>query len=266
MHTRSLALLLALAATPPALAAQATGDQARLVFTVFGGYIGGQDLWTVGAQPLVDDVQQLTDVLALSRRFEASWTAGLSATYYKGSNVGITGELQVIDARMRTSCDLLTSSGSIPNRDVCASLDGALRSTLATAFTLGAIFRVLSRADISPYFRAQGGLYVIGASTTAVTGSYFGDDLQPRFIDIYPEDGNSHVSAQFALGAGVTIPLAKAYQLRLEGRGISYGVPVVTGPTERQFIVPPTETRWNTQFQVLVGIDLVLERKRGRRY
>jgi opacity protein-like surface antigen len=264
MPKRTLALLLCLAAAPVALQAQATGDQSRLLFTVFGGYIGGQDLWKVGAQPLVDNA--FTDVLELTRKFEPSWTAGLSATYFKGSSIGITGELQVIDSRMRTGCSVLTQSGSAINDDICASVEGTLRSTLSTAFSLGAIFRVLSREDISPYFRAQAGIFTIGASTTGVTGSWVGDDQLVRFVDIYPEDGNSHVSAQFQLGAGVTIPIAKAYHLRVEGRGISYGVPVVIGPTERQDIVPPTETRWNTQFQVLVGIDLVLERKRGRRY
>ena len=264
MPKRILALLLCLAGIPVALEAQATGDQSRLAFTVFGGYIGGQDLWKVGAQPLVDDA--FTDVLELTRKFEPSWTAGLSVTYFLGANIGLTGELQVIDSRMRTSCSVLTQSGSEINDEICGSIDGTIRSTLSSAFSLGAIFRVLSREDISPYFRAQGGIFMIGASTTGVTGTWVGDDLLTRYVDIYPEDGNSHVSAQFQLGAGVTIPIAKAYHLRVEGRGISYGVPIVIGPTEVQGVIPPTETRWNTQFQLLVGIDLVLERKRGRRY
>lgn len=264
MLLRHLALLGCLATAPLPLAAQATGDQARLVFTFFGGYIGGQDLWTVGAQPLIDD--SFTDILALSREFRPSWTAGLGVTYFKGANIGITGELQVIDARMQSACSTLTQSGSTKNPDICASINGAVRSTLATNFSVGAVFRVLSRGDISPYFRAQGGLYWIGASTTAVTGNYVGDDLEPRYVDIYPADGDSHLSGQFTLGAGVTIPIAKAYHVRIEGRGITYGVPVVTGPTEGQFLLPPTKTAWNTQFQVLVGIDLLLERKRGRRY
>lgn len=265
MLKRSLALLMSLAAAPVPLAAQATGDQARLVFSFFGGYIGGQDLWTVGAQPVIDE-DALTDAFALSRKFEPSWTAGLGVTFYRGANIGLTGELQVIDAKMRTSCSVLTQSGSTINPELCESIDGSVRSTLASSFSVGAVFRVLSRESVSPYFRAQGGIYVIGSSTTSVTGSYAGEDGQLRYVDIYPADGDSHLSGQFTLGAGVTIPFAKAYQFRIEGRGISYGVPVVVGPTDRQFIVPPTETRWNTQFELLVGVDLLLERKRGRRY
>ncbi len=264
MHLRTIGLLACLAAAPLPAAAQATGDQARLVFTFYGGYFGGQDLWTVGAQPLIDG--SFTDLLEISRKFEPSWTAGLGVTFFKGANIGFTGELQVIDARMRTSCGMLTQSGSLVNDDICASINGAMRSTLASSFSVGAIFRVLSRGDLSPYFRAQGGLYYLGASTTSVTGYWIDDNLENHYVDIYPADGDSHLSGQFTLGAGVTIPIAKAYHLRVEGRGITYGVPVVTGPTDAQFILPPTTTAWNTQFQLLVGLDLLLERKRGRRY
>lgn len=264
MLKRTLALLLSLAITPVALEAQKTGDQARLVFTLFGGYIGGQDLWAVGAQPINDGPH--TDVLSLSRKFEPSWTAGLSATYYKGANIGLVGELQVIDSRMLTTCSILTQSNSTINDDICASINGSSRSSLATAFTVGAVFRVGSRGKISPYFRAQGGLYVLGMSTTSVGGGYVNQDGDVAGVDIYVEDGTSHVSGQFTLGAGVTMPVGKAYHLRVEGRGITYGVPVVIGPTEHQFMLPPTTTAWNTQFQLLVGIDLVLERRRGRRY
>ena len=73
---------------------------------------------------------------------------------------------------------------------------------------------------------AQLGAFWINQSTTAVTGFWVGDDNQARFIDIYPADGNSSIRPQVTVGAGITIPFAKAYQFRLEGRGTTYGIPV----------------------------------------
>ncbi len=269
MVRRALALLLVLCATALPLAAQgegATGDQARLVFSFYGGYVPGRDLWTVNGQPLVDDELGVTDVLLLTRDLGNTWTGGLGVTYFKGSNIGLTADLTVIATTLSDSCQMLSNSGSVINPEICQSINADTRSRLSTSFSLGGIFRVASREAISPYLRAQAGAFWVNQSTTAMSGFWVGDDNQARFVDIYPEDGNSSIRPQVTVGAGVTIPFAKAYQFRLEGRSTTYGVPVVTGPTARQFIVPPTETRYVTQFSLIVGIDLVLERKRGRRY
>lgn len=267
MFRRALALLTILLSTALPLAAQgATGDQARLIFSFYGGYVPGRDLWTVNGQPLVDDELGVTDVLLLDRNLGNTWTGGLGVTYFKGSNIGLTADLTVIATSLSDSCQMLSNSGSAINTEVCQSINGDTRSRLSTSFSVGGIFRVASREAVSPYLRAQLGAFWINQSTTAVTGFWVGDDNQARFIDIYPADGNSSIRPQVTVGAGITIPFAKAYQFRLEGRGTTYGIPVVTGPTARQFIIPPTETRYVTQFSILVGVDLVLERKRGRRY
>ncbi len=59
---------------------------------------------------------------------------------------------------------------------------------------------------------------LVSRSTTSVTGNYINDDLEPVYVPIYPSEGSSSVSAQFAVGAGVTIPISKAYHARIEGR------------------------------------------------
>ena len=112
----------------------------------------------------------------------------------------------------------------------------------------------------------QGGILLVSRSTTEVTGNYINADLEPVYVPIYPTEGSSSVSAEFAVGAGVTIPISKAYHARIEGRGTTFGLQVVTGPTDFQGILPPTETKYLTQFSILIGVDLVLEKKHGRRY
>lgn len=266
MGKRVAILLLLLAApllAPRPVAAQKTGDQTRLVFTVSAGYAFGHDLWSVGSQPVF---LESLDLYSLDRNLNGTWTAELGATYFKGPNLGFTFDIGFIDIATEDTCTLLSNSGSIDNAAVCGSINGAKSSALSTAISVGAIFRAASRQKVSPYLRLQGGILLVSRSTTSLTGNYINADLEPVYVPIYPSEGSSSVSAQFVIGAGVTIPVAKAYHLRLEGRGTTFGLPVVTGPTDFQGIIPPTETRYLTQFSILLGIDLVLEKKHGRRY
>lgn len=265
MSKRLPVLLLAAAslAAPPTLAAQKTGDQTRLVFTVSGGYAFGRDLWSVGSQPVFLDG---LDLYGLERNLKGTWTAELGATYYRNPNLGFTFDLGFIDIATVDSCTLLSNSGSVTNAAVCSSINGASSSALSTSIAAGVILRAASRQVVSPYLRVQGGVLLVPRSTTELTGYYVNEDLEPVFVPIYPTEGSSSVSFSLAVGAGVTIPISKAYHLRLEGRANTFGLPVVTAPTDFQGIIPPTETRYLTQFSILIGIDLVLEKKHGRRY
>lgn len=260
-----LLLLLATAplAAPSPVAAQKTGDQSRLVFTVSGGYAFGRDLWSVGSQPVI---LEGLDLYSLDRNLQGTWAAELGVTYYRGPNLGFTFDLSFIDIATKDTCSLLSNSGSPQNAAVCGSINGATASALSTAVSLGAIFRAASRQVISPYLRAQGGIMLLNRSTIEMTGNYINEDLVPVYVPIYPSEGTSSVSAEFILGAGVTIPFSKAYHARIEGRASTFGIPVVTGPTDFQGIVPPTEMKYLTQFSILIGVDLVLEKKHGRRY
>ena len=265
---KSLPVLLLFLATAPfaapaPLAAQKQGDQSRLVFTVTAGYAFGKDLWAVGSQPVV--IGDL-DLYQLDRNLNGTWAAELGATFYKGPNLGFTFDIGFIDIATEDSCNLLSNSGSVDNAATCGSINGAKSSALSTAFSAGVILRAMSRKPVSPYLRVQGGIMLVSRSTTSVTGNYINEELEPVYVPIYPSEGSSSVSAQFAVGAGVTIPISKAYHARIEGRATTFGLQVVTGPTDFQGIVPPTETRYLTQFSILIGIDLVLEKKHGRRY
>ncbi len=258
-----LLLLAALLAAPPSLAAQKQGDQSRLVFTVSAGYAFGRDLWAVPSQPVFLGG---LDLYQLQRDLKGTWTAELGATYFRNPSIGFTFDLTFIDISTEDSCSLLSNSGSIDNAATCASIDAASSSALSTAISAGILLRAASRQAVSPYLRVQGGILLVSRSTTEVTGNYISADLEPVYVPIYPTEGSSSVSAEFAVGAGVTIPISKAYHARIEGRGTVFGLPVVTGPTDFQGILPPTETKYLAQFSILIGVDLVLEKKHGRRY
>jgi len=258
-------LLLAAAplAAPTSVAAQKTGDQARLVFTFGGGAAFGRDLWAVGAQPIFLDG---LDLYQLERNLSGTWTAELGVTYYRSPNLGFTFDLGFVDIATKDGCTLLSNSGSIDSEEVCASINGATSSALSTSLAAGIILRAASRQVISPYLRVQGGVLLVSRSTTELTGAYINPDGAQVLVPIYPTEGSSSVSGLLTIGAGVTIPIAKAYHLRLEGRANTFGLQVVDGPTDFQGVVPPTSTRYLTQFSILLGLDLVLEKKHGKRY
>jgi hypothetical protein len=260
-------LLLAFAALLGAGGAEAqkTGDQSRLVFSLTGGYASGHDLWSVGGQSLTLDGQ--TDIFALERNLTGTWTAGLGVVYFGGENLGFTVDAQLIDTRLQDSCVQLTNSGSSKNQQVCTSIDGATRSAMAALLSGGVILRAASRAKVSPYLRVQGGAYFGNVNTTSVQGTFLSaDSTELVFVNIYPGGSGTHFSPQASLGAGVTVPVAKAYHLRFEGRVVTYSLDVITGATGSAGTEPNTGTKWITQWTLTAGVDIVLERKRGRRY
>lgn len=263
MRTRLLVAVLALAASLPA-AAQKTGDEPRLVFSLTGGYASGTDLWQVPAQSLTLDGQ--TDIFALDRELTGTWTAGLSAIYFPGGHLGFVGEAQLVNTAVSDGCRLLSNSGSEKNAEVCSSIDGASRASMSAELSVGAILRAASRAKVSPYVRLQGGGFFGNLNTTSMQGTFTNEFNELVIVPIYPGSSESSFSLQFTFGAGVTVPVAKAYHLRFEGRGTTYSMDVVTGATGAFGTEPNTGSKWITQFSILAGVDLVLERKRGRRY
>ena len=263
MRACVLVACLTLAAALPA-AAQKTGDESRLVFSLTGGYATGNDLWQVPAQSLTLD--GLTDVLALERQMTGTWTAGLGVIYFPGEHFGWVGDAQLVDTRISDSCQLLSNSGSDKNQQTCASINGASNSSMSVAVSAGAVLRTASRSSVSPYVRLQGGGFFGNLNTTAMQGTFTNENNELVIVPIYPGNSSSSFSPQITFGAGVTIPVANAYHLRLEGRGMTYSVKTITGATGAFGTEPNTGTKWITQFSISAGIDLVLERKRGRRY
>ena len=266
MRIRRVLALLAVVAPflPLRAAAQATGDQSRLVFSLTGGYAAGKDLWSVGGQSLTLD--GLTDILAIDRTLTGTWAAGLGVIYFKGENFGWTLDAHLVNSRIQDSCRLLSNSGSEKNAEVCASINGAARSAMSVALSAGGVFRAASREKVSPFARVQGGVYFGNLNTTMVQGTFVNPDNELVFVNIYPGGSSTTVSPEVIFGAGVTLPVAKAYHLRLEGRSMTYQLDVITGATGSSGTEPNTGSKWITQFSVHAGVDIVLERKRGKRY
>jgi hypothetical protein len=266
MRIRALAAVTAslLAAQVSPLAAQRTGDRARLIFTVSGAYIQGRGLWTVPNQPInqsVDDTTSLVDNMVLGRSVNRTFGAGLSGMYFAGEHVGFTADAFLLGLGYDDSCRLTPPVESSRNQQICDDIDQQEKSAAAATLSVGAVFRAFSRELISPFARVNVGLLFSNQSSVLVQGN-----LGQTLVPIYEDSKRTRVSPSLAIGIGASMPIARTYHLRWEIRDNIVGIESVTGPIAQRGFEPPHERRYKHLFSVLVGIDVVLERNRGKRY
>jgi hypothetical protein len=258
-----VALLTVTVAPVTPLWAQRTGDQSRLIFTLWGGFVGGKDLWK--ASPQVVAFTTPADSLALGRQIRSTLAFGMGGTYFPGEHVGISVEGSLIGLGFEDSCHQVFSSGSPEVAATCESLQGAEKAATAVILSAGPTFRLNSRKAVSPYARLSAGLVFSTQSSLRTIGNFPSAD-GPVDLIVYADDHQSRVEPSFVVGAGFTGVVGKAYQLRWEIRDNIVGLPRVTGTAPAAGLVPPHEITYKHLLSILVGVDVVLERRRGRRY
>jgi len=253
------------ALSAPALAAQ-TPDRARLVFSVgLGQTTGGGQLWRVGKQPFNGDT------LAISRAFRSSFNIGFGATYFPGNNLGFNAEAFLVGLGTRDGCTVVAAAQPLDydTREACNSLNSKERGTASGALSVGVVYRVFSRAAIYPYVRANVGMVVsqesfLRAVATIPDSNNLGP---PADAFIYLDDSPANLQPYLSFGGGVVTAISRGFQFRFEVRDNWVRVPVVTGPTSGSpAFSPPTATQGRHVLSFQFGFDIILERKRGRRY
>ena len=264
MHLRlACVALLGAGAHATEARAQKTGDQARLIFTISAGGVGGRQLWLINAQP----VQYTTpsDTVALERRIRSTIGVGFSGSYFPGEHLGLGVEGFLVGLGFEDSCRRVFSSGSVNVGAACDWIQGNKKPASTVMLSTGPIFRLNSRKPFSPYARLNVGFLFSTQSSLRTIGRYPSDSGLVDLI-IYNDDRDSRVEPAFALGTGFTVPVAAGYQLRLEARDNIVGVQRVTQSTPISNVIPPHELDYKHLFSLTIGFDVVLERRRGRRY
>lgn len=255
-----------LAGSATAGAAQARPDRPILVFTVSGAYIDGAGLWHIADQPITDlsgGGAGLTDHFAITRSVKRSLGAAFSGTYFKGAHFGITGEGMLLGLGYEDACRLRQPTMSAINAQRCASLERLDHSAAAVAVSAGAIYRISPGEFLSPFARASVGLLINNQSPIRVVAE---SEDGAEFTIYDDEQTGTRLRPAFALGVGTTIAVGRAYHLRWEIRDNILGIQRVTGPAADRGTVPPHKTAYKHLFSLMVGLDVVLERRPGRRY
>jgi hypothetical protein len=251
-------------ASPAVALAQKTGDQSTLVFTISLGAVTGSELWSISPQPV--QFINPADTFALERKIRPMLAVGFGGTYFPGKNIGFTVEGFLIGLGFENSCRHLFSSGASATIQACQSIQGEGGAATSAILSAGTIFRLNSRKLISPYGRVNAGLALSNQSSLRTTGEFINTSGQVTDLFIYVDDHNSRVDPAFALGVGFTAAVAKGYNLRWEVRDNITGIQRVTSPIPVAGFVPPHERVFKHLFSMTIGFDVVLERRRGRRY
>jgi hypothetical protein len=264
MRVRQAAAAFALLATLwSPLAAQRTRDRPTLVFTVSGAYLDGTGLWTVPDQNMDIGGPLPPDHFFLNRSIKRTLGASFAATYFKGQHFGLTGEAFLIGLGYDDACHILGTPNYTDNIERCQFIDDRDRSAAAVALSVGGIYRIAAREFFSPFFRASVGVLINNQSPLTMVGQ----TNRGSILTVYQDDNpGTRLRPAFALGIGTTIATSAAYQIRWEIRDNIVGVQKITGPIGLVGTMPPSNTVYKHLFSAVIGLDVVLERHRGRRY
>lgn len=252
--------MLCLAAAP--LAAQRTHDQSRLVIGVMGGWIGGRDLWSV--QQPVNALGGAKDLFDVHRKLRSNITLGAQGTYFPGAHVGITGEATYLGIGTRDECTLINSTGDFVNEAACRSLNNNDRSASGVALMGGLTLRPWSRTLWQPYVRGLAGLSLVPRSTVELV-AVFGQ-LQDGVLPIYIDAKSKEVKPTGAVAFGIATAPRAGYQLRIEARNTWVRLPVIVGPNPQENMPGNAKGKYQALPSITIGLDVVLEKRRGRRY
>ncbi len=263
---RSYTLLAGIAALAWAhpVHAQKTEDEARLAFTMALTYTGSTDLWTVTDQPILTPGSGF-DLLDLDRGINGGIGVLFGATYFPKSSLGLSGEIYFMGIGVEDACAVASPSPDARTQEVCSSINGATKSSSAVLATVGGIYRIGANQPISPYARVQAGVLVSNLSPVEMSGTV--TDLGTSLVYvIYDDPSGTRVTPGFVLGGGFTTPLGKGWQLRAEVRDNLVQIATVAGPTSLGSYDPEVVNEWQNLWSIVIGADIVLEKKRGRRY
>jgi len=262
----SLLALTVLAASAARLEGQRRADQARLMFSLGMGWAsGGGTLWSVGKQPLAVQLNEI-DTLSVGRSFRNSFNLVFSGTYFPGDHLGFTLEAQLLGLGTVDGCLIRATQGALFTQETCSSIEGSERSSSSTALAGGVMYRIASHNVIHPYLRAMGGMVIAQESFVKMKGRVTGSTGERADLILYDDKGGASFSPYVGLGGGVVIATGRGFQMRFEVRDNWVNLPAVSGPTARQGSVPPSDRVGVHRLTATIGFDILLERKRGRRY
>lgn len=262
-------VLLALSLAAPVAAAQ-TGSQPSLVLTIFAGTATGGSLWSIPRQPFCvlagTSCSSLIDTLRLTRDVSSSFVAGAGATYFQSPHLGLTLEVFYLGLSFDDACSGLFYNPDTERRNeqLCENISGSALSSSAIAFFAGVVARAAPTRAISPYVRAGVGLLSYSTGTVEMSGVYVsGNAIQSRAVIVDDKPKKAALTVQAA--AGFTARLSPGYQLRFELRDVLSPLQHVTSPADNLGRVTTT-TRVHHRIALTLGLDVILEKKRGRRY
>lgn len=270
MRRLSFAILLS-CGVPVGVVAQETPSSATLIFTIHAGVAGGHSLWSVPKQPICNTSGGTCsgssyDTLRLSRSVGSGLTAGLSVAYFPGAHLGYYGEASFVGLSLDDNCSGVSFVGGpgSPNDLLCQAVTGSSITMGAASFIGGVTLRAGSMSGLSPYVILGGGLLAYAQSTLDMSG-VVPTGGGPERVSIVVDNSPARVSPVVAFGGGLRMRSGAGYGVRIGVEDLIAKFQRLQGPVNAIGQGPVT-SKYYHHFVVRFGLDVVLERKRGRRY
>ena len=255
-----------------AAAAAQSRDEPQLVFSIGAGMVAGSgELWSLPAQGVAVGGGTGIDTMGLARRLRPGPVATLSATYHRFRHLGFAAEVGYFGVATEQRCtppaNGYKTDAENKNAQACSRGNGAHVQTSMVGFQVGLSYRVATTARLMPYARASAGIGFLANSFIrtegAITCSAAGDVCQWPLIEgeTTPERA---VIGTLAVGASVAI--STGYRFRFEVRDLLASLPVPSAPANPANGLAPVGSSLRHIPVFEAGLDVVLERRRGRRY
>lgn len=269
-HATCVFLVLLGGGTSPAFAQQS--QQPTIVLTIGGGVVTGHGLWAINRQPICllnggGTCSGLYDTMRIARTISPSLVLGASGTYFPWPQVGFHAEISYVGFPNDDACTAIFLHPDPPDergQQMCDNLSSSNTSSSAISAFVGATLRAASRRAVSPYLRANLGVISFSGSTTEVIGPYV-DGSGAHERSIIRDDSPGGMKPMVGLAGGFTSAIGSGYQFRLELRDIIASMDRVTGPAS-DLAIAPIESHYFHHIALVLGLDVVLEKRRGRRY
>jgi hypothetical protein len=271
MSRLSFAVLLT-CGIPIGVVAQEAPSAPTLIFTIHAGVAGGHSLWTVPRQPICNTSGGTCsgssyDTLRIARSVGSGITAGLSVSYFPGPHLGYYGEAAFVGLSLDDNCSgvyFAGGPGSV-NDVLCQAVTGTSITMGAVSFLGGVTLRAGSLSGVSPYAVLGGGLLAFSQSTLDMSGAVIVTGSGPERLSIVVDNSPARVSPVATLGVGLRVRSGAAYGVRLGIEDLVAKFQRLQGPVNALGQGPVT-SKFYHHVVVRLGLDVVLERKRGRRY
>ena len=245
----------------------ATRDRPTLVFTVSGAYIDGVGP-LVGGRPAGDRRRHRAARRPFrpDRSIKRTIGAGFSGTYYKGTHLGHHGRGFLLGLGYDDTLPARRRRPVARNIERCNSIEEQDRSAAAVTVVGG---RGLPDRERRVHLALRPRRPRASWSTTRAR-SCSSAQASRRLAELIiydDENTGTRLRPAFELGVGTTIAAGQGYQLRWEVRDNIVGIQA------RHRARPPaaagaarTRRCTSTCSACIVGLDVILERQRGRRY
>jgi len=263
------------------LAAPANAQSAsepQLVFSIGAGLsaAGGQ-LWELPQQGVVvvGGNGGEIDTLGLERWLVPGPVATLSATYHRSPHFGLTAEGGYFGIASEQRCtgpaNGYKTDSENKNEQACVRGNGLNVPTSAVGFQVGFVVRGSQTARLMPFARITAGVGFLANSYVLTDGAIQAPQAcsQTGGICQWPLVTAEHTAETTwlaTLAAGASVEIGSGYRFRFEARDLIAALQVPTGPANPSTGLAPVGTTVKHMPVFTAGLDVVLERRRGRRY